>query len=84
MLCNLPPQVAGVPMTVLSTSTIFEKTKRTTQLYARAACPQAQGNVKRLTDVMSSSVFHWECGALFTVRNLKNTSASIISDSSFF
>ncbi|KAI9543991.1 hypothetical protein NQZ68_005040 [Dissostichus eleginoides] len=37
--------VAGVPMTVLSTSIIFEKTKLTTQLYAGAACPQAQGGV---------------------------------------
>ncbi|KAL3052362.1 hypothetical protein OYC64_004999 [Pagothenia borchgrevinki] len=37
--------VAGVPMTVLSTSIIFEKTKLTTPLYARAACPQAQGGV---------------------------------------
>ncbi|XP_033991606.1 uncharacterized protein LOC117487051 [Trematomus bernacchii] len=37
--------VAGVPMTVLSTLIIFEKTKLTTQLYARAACPQAQGGV---------------------------------------
>ncbi|KAJ4920216.1 hypothetical protein JOQ06_027604 [Pogonophryne albipinna] len=37
--------VAGVPMTVLSTSIIFEKTKLTTQLYAVAACPQAQGGV---------------------------------------
>ncbi|XP_071058048.1 uncharacterized protein [Pseudochaenichthys georgianus] len=37
--------VAGVPMTVLNTSIIFEKTKLTTQLYAGAACPQAQGGV---------------------------------------
>ncbi|KAJ4918069.1 hypothetical protein JOQ06_000001 [Pogonophryne albipinna] len=37
--------VAGVPMTVLSTSIIFEKTKLTTPLYAGAACPQAQGGV---------------------------------------
>ncbi|XP_071058120.1 uncharacterized protein [Pseudochaenichthys georgianus] len=37
--------VAGVPMTVLSTSIIFEKTKLTTQLYAGAACPRAQGGV---------------------------------------
>ncbi|XP_033948044.1 uncharacterized protein [Pseudochaenichthys georgianus] len=37
--------VAGVPMTVLSTSIIFEKAKLTTQLYAGAACPQAQGGV---------------------------------------
>ncbi|KAF3850008.1 hypothetical protein F7725_019727 [Dissostichus mawsoni] len=37
--------VAGVPMTVLSTLIIFEKTKLTTQLYAGAACPQAQGGV---------------------------------------
>ncbi|KAK5930057.1 hypothetical protein CesoFtcFv8_000256 [Champsocephalus esox] len=37
--------VAGVPMTVLSTSIIFEKTKLATQLYAGAACPRAQGGV---------------------------------------
>ncbi|KAK5880644.1 hypothetical protein CesoFtcFv8_023648 [Champsocephalus esox] len=37
--------VAGVPMTVLSTSIIFEKMKLTTQLYAGATCPQAQGGV---------------------------------------
>ncbi|KAI4800590.1 hypothetical protein KUCAC02_009584 [Chaenocephalus aceratus] len=35
--------VAGVPMTVLSTLIIFEKL--TTQVYAGAACPQAQGGV---------------------------------------
>ncbi|KAK5852826.1 hypothetical protein PBY51_006665 [Eleginops maclovinus] len=34
--------VAGVPMTVLNTLALFEKTMLTTRLYAGAACPQPQ------------------------------------------
>ncbi|XP_056284521.1 uncharacterized protein LOC130202792 [Pseudoliparis swirei] len=37
--------VAGVPMTVLTTSTIFEKKWLATQIHAGAACPILQGSV---------------------------------------
>ncbi|XP_053301387.1 uncharacterized protein LOC128460294 [Pleuronectes platessa] len=37
--------VAGVPMTVLQTSTIFEKKWLTTQINAAAACPTVEGSV---------------------------------------
>ncbi|XP_034384063.1 uncharacterized protein LOC117727742 [Cyclopterus lumpus] len=37
--------VAGVPMTVLTTSTIFEKQWLATQIYAGAACPILEGSV---------------------------------------
>ncbi|XP_034383630.1 uncharacterized protein LOC117727433 [Cyclopterus lumpus] len=37
--------VAGVPMTVLKTSTIFEKKWLSTQIHAAAACPILEGSV---------------------------------------
>lgn len=37
-------QVAGVAMTVLKTSTIFEKKWLATQIDAAAACPTLEGN----------------------------------------
>lgn len=72
MFCNLILQVAGVPMTVLKTTTIFEKKWLTTQIHAGAACPILEGNVWRAvngatatTDVMSLvSLGIWGCSSL--------------------
>lgn len=44
MFCCLTLQVAGVPMTVLTTSIIFEKKWLATQIDAAAACPTSEGN----------------------------------------
>lgn len=43
-ICCHTPQVAGVPMTVLTASIIFEKKWLVTQIDAAAACPTAEGN----------------------------------------
>lgn len=56
MFCNFALQVAGVPMTVLKTSAVFEKKWLATQIDAGAACPILEGNVGRsvaTTEVMS-------------------------------
>lgn len=64
---TLPSQVAGVPMRVFKTSTIFEKTWLATQIDAAAACPLQEGNCPLLyplvrLGVHSSLCFQFKLG----------------------